>query len=156
MEESVEWGYIVRSTTENSNGTSNYPYSEENLFNLAEELAPKPKAVRCLNDNFKLPQYGDVYHGLIEGEEILRLLTEAGEGGYLIQKLRKSRQAYMLCFMFNGKAHYYRLDYNYDSGEHFISNKRFKTVEELVADVLKTMHLELHREDYIRRLKTND
>ena len=92
MEESVEWGYIVRSTTENSNGglfliiflsekgsgTSNYPYSEENLFNLAEELAPKPKAVRCLNDNFKLPQYGDVYHGLIEGEEVTIILINLG------------------------------------------------------------------------------
>ncbi|VDN17582.1 unnamed protein product [Gongylonema pulchrum] len=125
-------------------------YWKQNLY-LLQEAAPRPFAVRCtttLPDSVP-PQYGAEFHGLIERETAESMLLEAGEGAFLVRASRRSPGANTLCMHFDGRVLNYKLFYD---GMHYVGEKRFEELEDLVADGLITMHMEKHANDYIQRM----
>lgn len=124
-------------------------YWKQNLY-LLQEAAPRPFAVKCSPPpEFTPPQYGEEFHGLIDREEAERMLREAGEGAFLVRASRRSQGAATLCMLFDNHVLNYKLYYD---SMHYVGEKRFETLEELVADGLITMHMEKHANDYIQRM----
>lgn len=124
-------------------------YWKQNLY-LLQEAAPHPKPVKCIPAPEFVPlQYGSEFHGLIEREVAERMLLEAGDGAFLVRASRRSRDAATLCMVFDNHVLNYKLYYD---GMHYVGEKRFETIEDLVADGLITMHLEKYANDYIQRM----
>ncbi|ETN72322.1 hypothetical protein RB195_011894 [Necator americanus] len=124
-------------------------YWKQNLY-LLQERAPKPVPVLCnrIIEN-RPPQYGDEFHGLIDRVEADRMLMEVGEGAFLVRESRRSQDAFTLCMMFDGRVLNYKLYYD---GTHYVGEKRFETMELLVADGLISMFMDKHASDYIKRM----
>nr|CRZ25488.1 BMA-CHIN-1 [Brugia malayi] len=124
-------------------------YWKQNLY-LLQEAAPRPFPVKCLaSPESSPPQYGTEFHGLIEREVADNMLLEAGEGAFLVRASRRSPGANTLCMFFDGRVLNYKLFYD---GMHYVGEKRFEHLEDLVADGLITMHMEKHANDYIQRM----
>ncbi|VDK61702.1 unnamed protein product [Anisakis simplex] len=77
------------------------------------------------------------------------MLRERGEGAFLVRASKRSQDAATLCMLFDNHVLNYKLYYD---GMHYVGEKRFETLEELVADGLITMHMEKHANDYIQRM----
>ncbi|KAK6026818.1 SH2 domain protein [Ostertagia ostertagi] len=128
-------------------------YWKQNLY-LLQERAPKPLAVTCnrVIEN-RPPQYGNEFHGLIDRVEGClkadRMLMEAGEGAFLVRESKRSQDAFTLCMLFDGRVLNYKLYYD---GTHYVGEKRFETMELLVADGLISMFMDKHASDYIKRM----
>ncbi|KAK6053473.1 SH2 domain protein [Cooperia oncophora] len=124
-------------------------YWKQNLY-LLQERAPKPLAVKCnrVIEN-RPPQYGSEFHGLIDRVEADRMLMEAGEGAFLVRESKRSQDAFTLCMLFDGRVLNYKLYYD---GTHYVGEKRFETMELLVADGLISMFMDKHASDYIKRM----
>ncbi|KAK0416223.1 hypothetical protein QR680_012356 [Steinernema hermaphroditum] len=127
----------------------NIGYWKQSLY-LLQERAPKPIAVACeyLIAN-RPPQYGSEFHGLIDRVEADEMLLQGGEGAYLVRASKRSADAYTLCMLFDGQVRNYKLYYD---GNHYVGEKRFETMELLVADGLISMYIDKHASDYIRRM----
>uniref|UniRef100_A0A915CED1 Uncharacterized protein n=2 Tax=Parascaris TaxID=6254 RepID=A0A915CED1_PARUN len=126
-----------------------FGYWKQNLY-LLQEAAPRPLAVKCRTKPLSTPpQYGAEFHGLIERDTAENMLREAGEGAFLVRASRRSQDAATLCMLFDNHVLNYKLYYD---GMHYVGEKRFETLEELVADGLITMHMEKHANDYIQRM----
>uniref|UniRef100_A0A0R3RVF3 Chimerin 2 n=1 Tax=Elaeophora elaphi TaxID=1147741 RepID=A0A0R3RVF3_9BILA len=124
-------------------------YWKQNLY-LLQEAAPRPFPVKCtVSPESSPPQYGTEFHGLIEREIADNMLLEAGEGAFLVRASRRSPGANTLCMFFDGRVLNYKLFYD---GMHYVGEKRFEHLEDLVADGLITMHMEKHANDYIQRM----
>ncbi|KAL4003519.1 RhoGAP domain family protein [Acanthocheilonema viteae] len=124
-------------------------YWKQNLY-LLQEAAPRPFPVMCtVSPECSPPQYGTEFHGLIEREVADNMLLEAGEGAFLVRASRRSPGANTLCMFFDGRVLNYKLFYD---GMHYVGEKRFEHLEDLVADGLITMHMEKHANDYIQRM----
>uniref|UniRef100_A0A914UX35 N-chimaerin n=2 Tax=Plectus sambesii TaxID=2011161 RepID=A0A914UX35_9BILA len=124
-------------------------YWKQNLY-LLQERAPKPRAVFCGVPPSNRPKYyGPEFHGLIDREETEQLLAAAGEGAYLVRESQRSAGAYTLCMRFDGKALNYKLFFD---GQHFVGEKRFDSMDDLVADGLISMYVDKHAADYIKRM----
>uniref|UniRef100_A0A915PQ50 Rho-GAP domain-containing protein n=1 Tax=Setaria digitata TaxID=48799 RepID=A0A915PQ50_9BILA len=124
-------------------------YWKQNLY-LLQEAAPRPFPVKCIiSPDSSPPQYGTEFHGLIEREVADTMLLEAGEGAFLVRASRRSPGANTLCMLFDGRVLNYKLFYD---GMHYVGEKRFEHLEDLVADGLITMHMEKHANDYIQRM----
>ena len=66
--------------------------------------------------------------------------------------MRESQRAadtYTLCMRFDGQTRNYRLYYD---NQHYVGEKRFDSLDELVADGLICMYMDLHAKDYIERM----
>ncbi|CAG2164155.1 unnamed protein product, partial [Oppiella nova] len=88
--------------------------------------------------------------GVFEAE---RMLTEEGnDGRYLVRESLRHRGQMTLSLRFNNITKNFRLFYD---GKHFVGDKRFDTIHDLVADGLITLYLELHAKDYIADLGAN-
>lgn len=115
-----------------------------NLYRLQQE-APKPKAVLCT-----IPvadygtHYGREFHGEMSHVEAAELLRE--EGSYLVRLSGGTNGFYTLTFRFCGKLKHYKLYYD---GKHYVGEKRFDSIEDLVADGLVTLYIETHAASYI-------
>ncbi|KFD52962.1 hypothetical protein M514_06078 [Trichuris suis] len=124
-------------------------YWKHHLF-LLQESAPKPMLVPAPNlITGQPPFYGSEFHGLISRDESSRLLALAGEGSFLVRQSQRAEHSYTLCIRFDGTTKNYKLYYD---GQHFVGEKRFDTVEQLVADGLISMYIERHAAEYIRRM----
>lgn len=111
--------------------------------------APKPKKVACLREVYnKPPFYGEEYHGTITREEADRLLNQ-GDGSYLVRKSERAHDAYTLAIRFEGQTKNFKLFFD---GQHFVGEKRFDTVHDLVADGLIHFYVEAKASDYIAKL----
>lgn len=77
------------------------------------------------------------------------MLRKAGEGSYLVRASKRSADAYTLCIMFDNNVLNYKLYYD---GMHFVGEKRFETVELLVADGLISMFIDKHASEYIKKM----
>ncbi|MFH4983484.1 hypothetical protein AB6A40_010193 [Gnathostoma spinigerum] len=122
---------------------------KQNLY-LLQEAAPRPIAVRRKTRiESAPPQYGSEFHGHIEREQAERMLHEVGEGAFLVRASRRSADAATLCMIFDNHVLNYKLFYD---GMHYVGEKRFETLEDLVADGLITMYMEKHASDYIKRM----
>lgn len=128
------------------NSTSQWKHK---LFQL-QESAPKPKIVHSAQRNSiqRPSQYGDEYHGLISREETDRVLRASGEGSYLVRESSRAPGAYTLCFLFDSQTRNYKLFY--DGKQHYVGEKKFDSVHDLVADGLITLYVENNAAEYIR------
>jgi hypothetical protein len=117
---------------------------------LLQEGAPKPIAVQCPRRIVNRPlHYGSEFHGLIDRTDAEKMLAEAGEGAYLVRASKRSADAYTLCIFFDGLVRNYKLYYD---GSHYVGEKRFDTLDYLVADGLISMYMDKHASDYIRKM----
>jgi hypothetical protein len=124
-------------------------YWKQNLY-LLQEKAPRPILVRCNRRIFNKPAYYDEeFHGLIERPEAEMMLRNAGEGSYLVRASKRSANAYTLCILFDNNVLNYKLFFD---GMHYVGEKRFETVELLVADGLIAMFIDKHASDYIKKM----
>lgn len=112
--------------------------------------APKPKKIVCQHEIPGKPTfYGKEFHGNITREEADHLLSSAGDGSYLVRKSERAADAYTLAIRFDSQTKNYKLYYD---GQHYVGDKRFDTVHDLVADGLIHFYVELKASDYIASL----
>ncbi|XP_072934287.1 beta-chimaerin [Epargyreus clarus] len=109
------------------------------LYRIQME-APVPKRIICENCTYKPEFYGKEYHGIMGHKEATLLLEEEPNGAFLIRKGNENNDFYTLTWRFNDKIHHYKLYYD---GTHYIKEKRYETIYDLVADGLITCHMEL-------------
>ncbi|KAK3105983.1 hypothetical protein FSP39_010121 [Pinctada imbricata] len=111
--------------------------------------APKPKRIACRFEvPSKPPFYGKEYHGNITREDADQLLSE-GDGSYLVRKSERAQNAFTLAIRFDNQTKNFKLYYD---GMHYVGEKRFDTVHDLVADGLIHFYVELKAADYIASL----
>eukprot|EP00794_Sanderia_malayensis_P003159 gene3159-3628_t len=111
--------------------------------------APPPKKVICKQQMLGKPEfYGEEFHGSISRSEA-DVLVSGADGLYLTRESQNKPGTYALTFCFGGGARNYRLYYDHEEGTHFVGEKRFESVYDLVADGLITMFVEASAKDYI-------
>ncbi|XP_014680656.1 PREDICTED: beta-chimaerin-like isoform X2 [Priapulus caudatus] len=86
-----------------------------------------------------------LFHGMVSREEADAQLSEC-DGCYLVRESQRAPGSYTLSMRFNDVTKNYRLFYD---GHHYVGDKRFETLQELVADGLITLYMETHAADYI-------
>merc|ERR1719466_421691 len=74
------------------------------------------------------------------------------EGCFLTRERQKEIGTYALTFRINNEAKHYRLYYDEQEKQHFVGEKRFDTVHDLVEDGLITMYVEYNEKDYISQM----
>ncbi|KAI8442044.1 hypothetical protein MSG28_005684 [Choristoneura fumiferana] len=102
--------------------------------------APKPYCIICDNCTDKPEFYGKEYHGIMGHKEATLRLENEPNGAFLIRKGNEFNEFYTLTWRFNDKIHHYKLYYD---GTHYIKDKRYDSIYDLVADGLITTHMEL-------------
>ncbi|XP_063054466.1 beta-chimaerin [Engraulis encrasicolus] len=128
------------------------PIWKSYLYQLQQE-APHPKRITCPQELESRPkQYGREFHGGIPRESAELLLAGEGEGAYLIRESIRQPGSYTLALRSGGVVLNYRLFYD---GRHFVAEKRFESINDLVTDALITLHVERHAARYIARMTTN-
>uniref|UniRef100_A0A8D3E1X7 N-chimaerin n=1 Tax=Scophthalmus maximus TaxID=52904 RepID=A0A8D3E1X7_SCOMX len=100
-------------------------------------------AFRCLSD--------ELYHGMISREEADQLLSQA-EGSYLIRESQRQPGTYTLALRFGNQTRNFRL---YHDGKHFVGEKRFESIHDLVTDGLITLYIETKAAEYIAKMTIN-
>lgn len=85
---------------------------------------------------------------MISREEAERLLQE-GDGCYLVRESQRAPGQYTLSLRFGSACKNFRL---YHDGMHYVGEKRFLTLQDLVADGLITMYLETYAGEYINSM----
>ena len=72
-------------------------------------------------------------------DEVSHLLKE--DGDYLVRAGLRNPGTYSLSFFYDGRVRHFRLYYDKE-GHHYTGEKKFDSVEDLVADGLITLHME--------------
>uniref|UniRef100_A0A3Q1J1K5 N-chimaerin n=1 Tax=Anabas testudineus TaxID=64144 RepID=A0A3Q1J1K5_ANATE len=91
------------------------------------------------------------YHGMISREEADQLLSQA-EGSYLIRESQRQPGTYTLALRFGNQTRNFRL---YHDGKHFVGEKRFESIHDLVTDGLITLYIETKAAEYIAKMTIN-
>ncbi|CAM4698541.1 unnamed protein product [Leuciscus chuanchicus] len=127
------------------------PIWKSYLYQLQQE-ASRPKRITCPQEMESRPKYyGREFHGLISRERADELLAGT-EGAYLIRESQRQPGTYTLALRFGGQTLNYRLFYD---GKHFVGEKRFESVHDLVTDGLITLYIETKAAEYIAKMTTN-
>lgn len=114
------------------------------LYQLQQQ-APIPKRILCSREvPHKPSHYGREFHGKISREEAERLLVD--DGCYLVRESQRAPGQYTLSMKFGGITKNFKLYYD---GKHYVGEKRFDTIQDLVADGLISLYLDAHAGDYI-------
>ncbi|KAI4810720.1 hypothetical protein KUCAC02_013653 [Chaenocephalus aceratus] len=114
------------------------PIWKSYLYQLQQE-APRPKRITCPQEMESRPKYyGREFHGMISREYADELLVGA-EGAYLIRESQRQPGTHTLALRFGHQTLNYRLFYD---GKHFVGEKRFESVHDLVTDALITLYIE--------------
>uniref|UniRef100_A0A3Q0SCV1 N-chimaerin n=1 Tax=Amphilophus citrinellus TaxID=61819 RepID=A0A3Q0SCV1_AMPCI len=92
-----------------------------------------------------------VFHGMISREEADQLLSQA-EGSYLIRESQRQPGTYTLALRFGNQTRNFRL---YHDGKHFVGEKRFESIHDLVTDGLITLYIETKAAEYIAKMTIN-
>uniref|UniRef100_W5MGK9 Chimaerin n=1 Tax=Lepisosteus oculatus TaxID=7918 RepID=W5MGK9_LEPOC len=118
-----------------------------------QQAAPRPKRIICHREVEKRPKYyGREFHAMISREQAEELLGEA-EGAYLIRESQRQPGSYTLALRrFGNQTLNYRLFYD---GKHFVGEKRFESIHDLVTDGLITLYIETKASEYISKMTTN-
>uniref|UniRef100_A0A8C7M1V3 Beta-chimaerin n=1 Tax=Oncorhynchus mykiss TaxID=8022 RepID=A0A8C7M1V3_ONCMY len=95
--------------------------------------------------------YGREFHGMLSRESADELLGGA-EGAYLVRESQRQPGTHTLALRFGHQTLNYRLFYD---GKHFVGEKRFETVHDLVTDGLITLYIETKAAEYIAKMTTN-
>ncbi|XP_076322891.1 N-chimaerin-like isoform X1 [Tachypleus tridentatus] len=115
------------------------------LYQLQQQ-APTPKRIVCSREvPHRPPHYGREFHGMISRSETDWLLQEC-DGCYLVRESLRAPGQYTLSMRFLAATKNFRLYYD---GKHYVGEKRFDTVQDLVADGLITLYLEYNAAEYI-------
>ncbi|GAB5575760.1 beta-chimaerin isoform X2 [Prionailurus iriomotensis] len=140
------------------------PVWKSYLYQLQQE-APHPRRITCTNERF---------HGMISREEADQLLSVA-EGSYLIRESQRQPGTYTLALSktsvdlelsfeelfpntltsnqrFGSQTRNFRLYYD---GKHFVGEKRFESIHDLVTDGLITLYIETKAAEYIAKMTIN-
>ncbi|XP_035276525.1 beta-chimaerin isoform X1 [Anguilla rostrata] len=121
------------------------------LYQLQQE-APRPKRITCPLEMENRPKYyGREFHAMISRERADELLGEA-EGSYLIRESQRQPGTCTLALRFANQTLNYRLFYD---GKHFVGEKRFESIHDLVTDALITLYIETKAAEYIAKMTTN-
>ncbi|XP_071800888.1 beta-chimaerin-like isoform X2 [Asterias amurensis] len=121
------------------------------LYNLQQE-APKPKRIVCIFSTDNKPHhYGREYHGPISREDADNLLTRGGDGSYLVRESVRAPGSYTLGLRLNNMTRNFRLYYD---GKHYVADKRFDALHDLVEDGLITLYVEAKAADYIKSMES--
>lgn len=122
---------------------------------FAQQRAPKPQEIVCTRPMPNKPsQYGKEYHGLISRDEAEDLVMKF-EGLYLTRERQTGPGTFALTFRINNEPKHYRLYYDRQEKQHYVGEKRFDTVHDLVEDGLITMYVEFNERDYISQMTLN-
>ncbi|XP_035826820.1 N-chimaerin [Aplysia californica] len=118
------------------------------LYQLQQE-APKPVCIQCQLEVPNRPsQYGKEFHGSLSRQEVDRLL-QGGDGCYLVRKSERAPDAFTLAIRFDSETKNFKLYYD---GKHYVGDKRFDSIYDLVADGLIHFYIELRAADYIKTM----
>ncbi|XP_065829086.1 beta-chimaerin-like [Oscarella lobularis] len=121
------------------------------LYSLQRQ-APRPFPVACHRPTPDRPSYyGSEYHGAITRDEAAKLL-QMTNGAYLVRSSMTSPGEFSLSLIFESRVRHFKLYYDSDEGQHYVGDKRFDTMYDLVQDGLITYHIEAHAKDYVDRL----
>ncbi|KAJ8288098.1 hypothetical protein COCON_G00007570 [Conger conger] len=121
------------------------------LYQLQQE-APRPKRMTCSLEMENRPKYyGREFHAMISRDQADELLGGA-EGSYLIRESQRQPGSYTLALRFANQTLNYRLFYD---GKHFVGDKRFESIHDLVTDALITLYIETKAAEYIAKMTTN-
>uniref|UniRef100_A0A8C3MJG1 Beta-chimaerin n=1 Tax=Geospiza parvula TaxID=87175 RepID=A0A8C3MJG1_GEOPR len=127
------------------------PVWKSYLYQLQQE-APHPRRITCTREVENRPKYyGREFHGMISREEADRLLSVA-EGSYLIRESQRQPGTYTLALRFGSQTRNFRLYYD---GKHFVGEKRFESIHDLVTDGLITLYIETKAAEYISKMTIN-
>ncbi|XP_018605900.2 beta-chimaerin-like isoform X2 [Scleropages formosus] len=127
------------------------PIWKSYLYQLQQE-APRPKRITCSQEMESRPKYyGREFHGMISRERADELL-EGAEGAYLIRESQRQPGTHTLALRFGNQTLNYRLFYD---GKHFVGEKRFESIHDLVTDALITLYIETKAAEYIAKMTTN-
>uniref|UniRef100_A0A183C8X9 SH2 domain-containing protein n=1 Tax=Globodera pallida TaxID=36090 RepID=A0A183C8X9_GLOPA len=122
-------------------------------LHFLQESAPKPRQVPCLDHvKWKPNYYGCEYHGPISRVETEKLLLEFGEGAFLVRESQRSFNAFTLSMNFDNNVLNYKLFYDDLCCKHYVGEKRFDSIFELVQDGLICMYVEKHASEYIAKM----
>ncbi|XP_042219083.1 N-chimaerin-like isoform X2 [Homarus americanus] len=122
----------------------------EKVYQLQQD-APKPAAVLCTDRPPDSPSfYGLEYHGSIRRHQCPDLLTL--EGSYLVRHSENTEGFYTLSMRFNGQIKHFRL--YFDGKKHYVGEKRFDTLHDLVADGLVTFYIELNAGEHLKDISS--
>ncbi|XDV31115.1 hypothetical protein PO909_033878 [Leuciscus waleckii] len=88
---------------------------------------------------------------MISREEADQLLSVA-EGSYLIRESQRQPGTYTLALRFGNQTRNFRLFYD---GKHFVGEKRFESIHDLVTDGLITLYIETKAAEYISKMTIN-
>ncbi|XP_066441719.1 beta-chimaerin [Eleutherodactylus coqui] len=127
------------------------PIWKSYLYQLQQE-APRPRRIVSPREVENRPKhYGREFHGIISREQADVLLCTA-EGSYLIRESQRQPGCYTLALRFGLQTLNYRLFYD---GKHFVGEKRFESIHDLVTDGLITLYIENKAAEYIAKMTTN-
>ncbi|XP_035283765.1 beta-chimaerin-like isoform X2 [Anguilla anguilla] len=149
----------ARGTAAPGNSSMCEPFGEEEyqppiwksyLYQLQQE-APQPKRVTCPQEIDRKPKhYGREFHGRISRERSVELLGV--DGAYLIRESQRHPGTYTLALRFGAQTLNYRLFYD---GKHFVGEKRFESIRELVSDGLIALYIQSKASEYISQMTCN-
>ncbi|XP_054420459.1 beta-chimaerin isoform X1 [Pteronotus mesoamericanus] len=127
------------------------PIWKSYLYQLQQE-APRPKRIVCSGEVENRPKYyGREFHGIISREQADELLGGV-EGAYILRESQRQPGCYTLALRFGNQTLNYRLFYD---GKHFVGEKRFESIHDLVTDGLITLYIETKASEYISKMTTN-
>ncbi|KAM4626359.1 N-chimaerin isoform 2-T2 [Discoglossus pictus] len=127
------------------------PVWKSYLYQLQQE-APHPRRITCIREVENRPKYyGREFFGMISREETDHLLSVA-EGSYLIRESQRQPGTYTLALRFGNQTRNFRLYYD---GKHFVGEKRFESIHDLVTDGLITLYIETKAAEYIAKMTIN-
>ncbi|XP_067935314.1 N-chimaerin-like isoform X2 [Watersipora subatra] len=117
--------------------------------------APKPRKVECHIDIPSRPDfYGNEFHGEITRREADELLIQ--DGCYLVRESQKNPGCYTLAIRFDNATKNYKLYYDMNLSQHYVGDKYFDNLDDLVADGLICFHVHLKAPGYIASMNTGD
>uniref|UniRef100_A0A5K3ESY6 Beta-chimaerin n=2 Tax=Mesocestoides corti TaxID=53468 RepID=A0A5K3ESY6_MESCO len=125
---------------------------QNKLYNLQRE-APKPIPIVCSAQLDHVPkQYGAAYHGPLSRQGTEELLAGQPSGAYLIRDSQRADGAFTLAIRFDDSTKNYKLFYDATSKLHFVGEKKFESVDQLVADGLIYLYIESRGADILQKL----
>ncbi|XP_013395393.1 N-chimaerin [Lingula anatina] len=131
-------------------GEERLPVWKSYLYQLQQQ-APQPVCVACQRQLPNRPSfYGPEFHGAISREDTDRLLH--CDGCYLVRESQRAPGTYTLAIRFESNTKNFKLYYD---GQHYVGEKRFDNINDLVADGLITFYLESKAADYIAALSSH-
>ncbi|XP_073189701.1 beta-chimaerin isoform X4 [Lepidochelys kempii] len=127
------------------------PIWKSYLYQLQQE-APRPKRIICPREVDNRPKYyGREFHGIISREQADEILAGV-EGAYILRESQRQPGCYTLALRFGNQTLNYRLFYD---GKHFVGEKRFESIHDLVTDGLITLYIETKASEYIAKMTKN-